>query len=277
LPSAITVGATYSASAGHFLSSGPTAALWTNSIDKKYLALGSLLAAAATPANIAAARAIFPEIAIPFSGFVSSAPINQMLKPFPQYSGVVVTVRSRNSTTRPDHDPAVFPKVHLPDWLHLQQELDDVPNGDQLARSAAPGSANAKLDKGFGAIDHRHVFHGAFVYGLPFGKGYKLGAGNAIVRSILGDWTLSGIVTYTTGAPLAITGSGCTVTGISSTCIASYNPAFTGKSVRINGDYGSGNALAPGRRVSIRRIHESPPYTFGNLPRSAPFGMFAPP
>src|SRR5262249_24062642 len=37
LPSGITVGATYSASSGHFLSGGPTAPIWTNSIDKKYL------------------------------------------------------------------------------------------------------------------------------------------------------------------------------------------------------------------------------------------------
>jgi Carboxypeptidase regulatory-like domain/TonB dependent receptor len=284
LPSAITVGASYSASAGHFISGGPTAALWTNSIDKKYLALGSLLAAASTPANIAAARAIFPEIAIPFSNFASSAPINQLLKPFPQYSGVSCYSCDLGNSTYNSLQITATKRFSRGFTFQIgytfSKELDDVPNGGQLGTvGGARDPYNAKLDKGLGAIDHRHLFHAVFVYDLPFGKGHQLGAGNAIVRGIVGGWQLSGILTYTSGAPLSVSGSGCTVTGVSSTCIASYNPAFTGKSVRINGDYGSGNALAPNAAVYFDKsaFINPAPYTFGNLPRSAPFGMFAPP
>jgi hypothetical protein len=81
------------------------------------------------------------------------------------------------------------------------------------------------LDKGLGAIDHRHIFHGVFVYDLPFGKGHQFAAENAVARGILSGWQLSGILTYTSGAPLSVGGT-CTVTGIASTCIASYNPNF---------------------------------------------------
>ena len=40
----------------------------------------------ATPANIAAAQAIVPGIGLPFANYQGT--IGQMLKPFPQYSGV---------------------------------------------------------------------------------------------------------------------------------------------------------------------------------------------
>ena len=48
---------------------------------RKYLALGNLLTQNATPANIAAARARFPEIALPYANFVGT--IAQMLRPVP--------------------------------------------------------------------------------------------------------------------------------------------------------------------------------------------------
>jgi hypothetical protein len=258
--------------------------VWTNSIDKKYLALGSLLAAPATAANIAAARAIFPEIGLPFSNFVSSAPISQMLKPFPQFSGISCYSCNLGNSTYNSLQVTATRRFSRGYTFQIgytySKEIDDIPNGGQLGTvGGSRDPYNARLDKGLGAIDHRHIFHGSYVYNLPFGKGHKLGDSNAVVRGIVGGWTVSGIVTYTSGAPLAVTGSGCTVTGISSTCIASYNPAFTGKSVRINGDYGSGNALAPNAAVYFDKsaFIDPAPYTFGNLPRSAPYGMFAPP
>jgi hypothetical protein len=59
--------------------------------------------------------------------------------------------------------------------------------------------------------------------------------------------------------------------------MASYAPGFTGP-VRINGDYGNGNALAPGAVSYINKAAFADPavYTFGNTPRGAPYGLFAP-
>jgi len=94
--------------------------------------------------------------------------------------------------------------------------------------------------------------------------------------TLASGWSLSGLITFNAGPPLSITGSGCTVTGVASTCIVSYNPSFSGD-VRINGDYGTGNALQPGAIAYLdKRAFTNPAaYTFGNLPRSAPFGLFA--
>jgi hypothetical protein len=98
-----------------------------------------------------------------------------------------------------------------------------------------------------------------------------------VVKAIVSQWTISGVVNFSSSPPLTITGSGCTVTGISSTCIASYNPAFNGP-VRINGDYGDGNVIGAGAVAYLdKRAFMNPaPYTFGNLPRAAPFGLLGP-
>ena len=57
---AMTLGATYSASVGHFLPRNGDIGIWTNSMLPQYLVLGALLGAQATAANIAAAQAIVP-------------------------------------------------------------------------------------------------------------------------------------------------------------------------------------------------------------------------
>jgi hypothetical protein len=97
---------------------------------------------------------------------------------------------------------------------------------------------NNALEKGPGVIDHPHVGALIFVYHLPFGAGHKLNSGSKIVSSILSNWQVSGLATYTSGSPLVTSGT-CTSGGILGTCYPNYNPAFSG-SVWINGDFGSG-------------------------------------
>ena len=85
ITSTLTLDVSYVASNGHFLGGGPRG-IWCNQIDPKYLALGNLLTASATPANVAAAQRLFPEITLPYANFAGTT--SQMLRPFPQYSGI---------------------------------------------------------------------------------------------------------------------------------------------------------------------------------------------
>lgn len=74
-------------------------------------------------------------------------------------------------------------------------------NGD-LSQVSDP--YNRAYDYGPGGLDRTHVFLANFVYQLPFFRNTS----NAWLRTGLGGWELSGVVTMETGLPLNITLSG---------------------------------------------------------------------
>jgi hypothetical protein len=273
LSAQMTLGVAYSASMGKFLP-GPGNGSGTplNIPSLKYLALGSLLTATANTTNIAAAQALFPGIGLPFSNYVGT--IGQMLRPFPQYGtisspwfdvgqsnyqGLQVTLNRRFNKGMTFGGNYTFSK-----------EQDNL-----LASTRNP--FDYSLEKARGTIDHRHVFAASVAYQLPFGKGHSLNPGNAAVRGIVSGWAITGIVSFTTGAPLALTGTACNAGGILGTCIPNYNPAFSGN-VRINGNYGDGNVLGSSPTSYLDRTAFVAPaaYTVGNLPRTGVYGLNAP-
>ncbi|MBS1854963.1 MAG: TonB-dependent receptor [Acidobacteria bacterium] len=273
LTSHLTLGAAYSASMGKFLAGpGNGGGSPINVAPLKYLALGSLLTATANPTNIAAAQAIFPGIGLPFSNFVGT--IGQMLRPFPQYSTISspwFDVGQSNYQALQINVNRRFDKgFTFAGGYTFSKEMDNL-------LGSARNPFDYLLEKSRGAIDHRHVFTASWAYELPFGKGHRLDPGNAAVRAVAGGWTISGIVSYTTGAPLALTGTACNSGGILGTCIPNYNPTFTGD-VRINGNYGDGNVLgsSPTSYLNRAAFVAPAPYTVGNLPRTGVYGLNAP-
>ena len=205
------------------------------------------------------------------------------MKPYPQYSGITYysgdLANSTYESLQLTFERRFANGFTAQAGYTWSKEIDNIP-GTASHLGAVGGNRNpyaGGLDKGFGAIDHPSILHSTFVYNMPFGKGHSLASGNAVARTLAGGWRISGLVAFTSGAPLGITGSGCSTPGISATCIVSYAPGFNGP-VLINGGYGSGNALAPGALAYINKAAfvDPAPYTFGNLPRSAPFGLFAP-
>ena len=273
-----TVGATYSASVGHFLPRNGDNGIWTNSMHPQYLGLGSLLAAQATPANVAAAQRIIPSVALPFSNYQGT--IGQMLSPYPQYNAITYYASLGNSTYHSFQLTVNrrYAKGFTTQISYtLSKEIDNLPSGGQLGTVGGTRDPyNGRLDRGLGTIHRPHLVRATFLYDLPFGAGHSLGSGNRVVRALVSNWSLSGIITFSSSAPLGIVGSGCIVTGVRGTCIPSYNPAFKGN-VRINGDYGSGNAIGAGAASYLdKNAFLSPaPYTFGDLARSAPYGLAA--
>jgi len=282
LPASLTLGVTYSASVAHFLPRAGALGKYTNSMPLKYLALGSLLNAQATPSNVAAAQAKFPEIAVPFSNFQGT--IATMLAPFPQYRGGSsggITCYSCNVGNSTYNSLQVTVNRRFANGLTTQfaytwsKEIDDLTGSTHLLDSAIGGTRNPfdeRADRARGLIDHRHNLHWTGVYQLPFGKGH-IGGGNSFVSSIIGGWSVSGIYSMVTGAPLSVTGSGCTTPGIVSTCIASYNPSFTGNVHAA--PIGSGDART---MVYLNKaaFKDPAPYTFGDTPRTAPYGLTSP-
>jgi Carboxypeptidase regulatory-like domain/TonB dependent receptor len=279
LPYSFVLGVAYSGSVGHFIPGAGALGIYTNSMLPQYLALGSLLNAKATPANIAAAQAIIPGIALPFSNFQGT--IATMLTPFPQYSATGLICYSCDVGNASYHSMQLTLNRRLAEGLNVQlawtlaKEIDDV-NGNASQLGAITGGTrnpfNSESDRGLGFIDHRNNIHLLGVYALPFGKGH-LGGGNPIVSALVSGWALSGTYVFVTGAPDGVTGTGCTTPGILSTCMVNVTPGFTGPI--YNSKIGTGNVFTASY-INKAAFKDPAPYTFGNEPRSAPFGLTAP-
>jgi Carboxypeptidase regulatory-like domain/TonB dependent receptor len=279
LPYAFVLGVAYSGSVGHFLPLAGALGAYTNSMSPQYLALGSLLNAKATPATIASAQAIFPNVALPFSNF--SGTIATMLTPFPQYAATALVCYSCDVGNSSYHSLQLTVNRRLAQGLNVQlawtlaKEIDDI-NGSSSQLGAVTGGTrnpfSSESDRGLGVIDHRNNIHLLSVYDLPFGRGL-LGGGNALVRNLVSGWALSGTYVLVTGNPDGVTGTGCTTPGILSTCMVNVTPGFKGPI--YTSKIGTGNVFTADY-INKAAFQDPAPYTFGNEPRSAPFGLVAP-
>ena len=266
LTPSLTLSVAYSGSSGHFLPGAGNLGPMTNQIPLQYIALGSLLGQTLTPATLAQAQAVFPNIAIPFPNFTGT--IAQALKPYPAVQrhrqpvgnlGISTYNALQTTLTRRFSQGLTFTLAYT-----FSKQLDNL--------VAAPRNPfDNSLEKGPGVIDHPHVGS------LPSSSTSYLSAPATRLNSSSQDrerrvshWQISGLVIYTSGSPLVIGGT-CTSGGILGTCYPNYNPSFNG-SIWINGDIGSG-----GRRVTSTpyldkaAFVDPAPYTVGNIARSAPY------
>jgi len=70
---------------------------------------------------------------------------------------------------------------------------------------------NARYDYGSDTgFDRRHIFNVSYVYNLPF----YLHSGNALKRTVLGGWSISGITVAESGVPMYITFTGTDTLGL---------------------------------------------------------------
>jgi hypothetical protein len=266
LAPALTVGATYAGSRGHFLG-GSGRGFFANQLDPRFLVLGNLLTQQATAANIAAAQAIVSGVRVPYANF--SGTIAQMLRPFPQYSGVTDVYGDVARSTY--HSLQVTAeKRRADDGLTVSFNYTFSRTEDNLA---ARTGYNFDQDWAVGVNDQPHVWNAMVVYNVPFGADGKAGSGNTVVRAIVRDWQISGITQFRSGRPLGAIGAACNLPS-AGTCYADFNPSFTG-AVRINGQYGDGDVLGTNPPTYIdRTAFQSPAaFTYGNSPRTLAFDL----
>jgi hypothetical protein len=263
----------YVGTQGHFLPAGSSGArgLWTNQINPKYLALGGLLNSTVTPSVLAQAAALGFQLSLPYPSF--SGTLTQMLKPFPQYSGVSDTYDSLDNSNYNALQVVVKQRasrnVQFMFNYTWSKEIDD--NG-----TFRSGYLPTRVERSKGTNDTPNVVNATAVWDMPFGNGQMFNPGNRIVRSLVSGYQLSGIYTYSSGTPLAIVSSGCTSPG-QNQCMPNYAPNYTGSTARINGHWGA-NALATGSPsyIDSTAFVNPPVYTNGNLARTAPYGLRGP-
>jgi hypothetical protein len=265
LPSGVTLDVAYAASEGHHLSGGAQG-FWSDQMNPKYLALGNLLNSNATPANIASADAIVPGIALPYANYAGT--ISQMLRSFPQFSGVSAvwsdvgntSYQSMQITAKKPFSHGLNASFNLT-WA---KELDDLSTYSGYVDDKSQGTNPAV------------TLNALVVYQLPFGKGKDfLANSNKIVSGIVSGWQLSGITTWHSGSGLGSIGGSCTLPNAGS-CYASYAAGFSGD-VQM-APYGTGNLVGgtTATYLNAAAFVNPAPYTYGNTPRTFAYGLRGP-
>jgi hypothetical protein len=267
LTSNMTFSLAYSGSIGHHITDSLGRPGISSQINPKYLALGALLNSPANPANVAAAAAIIPGVALPYANYTGS--IGQMLEPFPQYSSVSDTFENIGGTNY--HSIMVGLRQQLARGLTFNFSYVRSKEMDNIA--TARTAYNYPAEYAIGTIDRPNVVTANFSDKLPFGAGHRLGGSNRLESMLVGGWQISGIYTYGSGLPLSITGTGCTTPFTGGVCIPNANINFTG-SLRLNGgpEHPQGSVIGTSF-ISAGAFATPAAYTFGTLSRDAPFGL----
>jgi hypothetical protein len=147
----------------------------------------------------------------------------------------------------------------------LSSSVDNVPNGTD-AVSLDVGSTYAipasmpnfrALDTGPSEFDRRHHLSVSYLWVLPTFAGR-----NGFVRNVLGGWSLSGITTIQTGAPLTILSGGDN----SSSNIGFDRAVPTGQPVYASSRACSGNCES---YLNASAFATNAPGTFGSVGRGA--------
>jgi hypothetical protein len=244
--------------------------LWSNQLDPKYLVLGNLLNATATPANVTAAQAILPGVALPYANF--SGTIAQMLRPFPQYSTVSDPYGNVGQSNYHALQTSLQQSLSHGLTFNVNYTFSKALGNIFGIRSAYVG----QWDKSISNTDMPHVFNAFAAYELPFGKGKMFDLKNKAANAVFGGWQMSVITRFASGTPLGpFVGTGCSVASMG-TCYASFNPNFTGP-VRINGSWGNGDlkaAVASATPFIDKNAFISPAaFTYGNTPVFGAYGL----
>jgi hypothetical protein len=260
--------AAYSASVGHHLPGASVSGEFTNQIPVQYLPLQGLLGSTLTPAVLAQAQAMFPNIKMPFPNFTGT--LGQALKPFPQYGGISDPWLDVGNSSY--HSLQVTLNQRFSHGLTFMVNYTFSKQLDDLAGARDPNKDY--LERAPGVIDHPQVAQATFVYQLPFGEGQKWNNSNKIVSAAMSHWQFSGIFIFQGGAPLTISDSNCVSGGILGTCFPNYASGFSGP-IWINGTPGAAN-LATTPYLNKAAFVDPPAYTVGTVARSAPFSLYAP-
>ena len=243
--------------------------IWSGQIHPRYLALGNLLTSQVNATTLASARAIIPDVSLPYANFRGT--FAQMLRPFPQYSGVnadFVNLASSNYNSL---------QITLSKRLSSGFQFNINHTWSKTLSDAGTGRSSYfwEIEKTHGESDRRHVFNALVVYEPPIGPGKTINPSNIVTRSVLSGWRVSSITRIRSGLPYGIIGAACNLPQAGG-CRANYSPGFSGP-VRINGEWGSGD-LTGARPVFLdSKAFASPAaYTYGNTPGAGAYGLYGP-
>ena len=107
-------------------------------------------------------------------------------------------------------------------WSKLRSDTSDILFSTIGYRAPNLPGFGIKGDYGLGSFDVRHALHLSGSYELPFGKGKPFLSRHGLVTTLLGNWSINGLLTLQTGQPFTV---GCTIsTTAGDGCVALLVP-----------------------------------------------------
>ena len=233
-----------------------------NQVDPRYFSLGDSL----LRARIDSPQAQAAGIREPFPGFLqlygSRATVAQALRPFPQYQGdSTVAAPYANSTYNSFQfklDKRFSRSISSTVAYSYSKFLSDG-FGFTSNNGAVYRQNSYQREKALYPTDQPNILSFSFNYQLPAGEGHAFSAGR-IGNKLIGGWSVSGIGSYSTGYPLAIS-----TTNTLPIFNGGLRPNLTGQPIRA--PQGSGG-FDPNRDQYLNRaaFANPGPLQFGNAP-----------
>ncbi|MSV28079.1 MAG: TonB-dependent receptor [Bryobacterales bacterium] len=206
------------------------------------------------------------------TGAVSAANVarNQLLRPYPQFSGVTIGNISYGASTYHALQGKVERRFSRGFSLlfsyTFSKLMDDVAAtttgfpGEPFAGDSIQDFNNRRNERSVASYDTPHFAAINGVWELPFGRGKRYLSQRGLARVVFGNWQINGISTFRTGVPLSLTMSSNTLFNFGGPQRPNWTGGRTGElegriASRINKYFDSLAYSAPS------------PYAFGNTPR----------
>jgi hypothetical protein len=171
-----------------------------NQLDPKYIGIyGNLLS---SPLSTALTNPIVINSGykLPYAGYPTNLTLAQSLLPFPQYSsGFTGNTNGGHSTW----DALETSFQH--NYSHGLYSLVSYTFSKLIQNNTSINVYAKNTEKAISTSDRPHILSIATIYDLPFGKGKFIGGNwNPVVSAALGNWRVSGVQHYQSGAPFGV-------------------------------------------------------------------------
>ena len=232
------------------------------------------------PQHLALGTALNDRVPNPFAGLLPGTALNgatisraQSLRPFPQFGNIIM----RQSTLARNQYHAGIVKIEKRmsnGWggriNYTYSRLMDNQFGEGNSFSATNGNPQNPYDfdaeYSIGLLDVPHKLVFSPIFELPFGEGRRW-AQSGFGAAILGDWTISSIISFESGFPISVSNQN----NNSSAFYAMQRPNLTGGPLETEGDReGRLNYTGASPGIWLDRAGWADPglFTFGNSPRT---------
>ena len=276
----------YVGSQGHFLQADGSNArgYWADQLDPQYLSLGSNLSltGAALTAYCASSN-VCPSY---YTNFNTSQSLATLLKPFPFHNvsdtaGNVANANYHALQTifqmRESHGLTFMANYT---WSHSIDDGGTFRSGYFIPAAYSNNGqswAPDRIERSSSTSNQPHHAVVTATWRMPFGR--TVANQHLWERAVLGGFNLSTIFQAYSGSPLAVTGASCPTNPAQSTCMPSYGGNFPTSANVMTDKWGHGVTYANYTQksyINSAAFTYAPAYTFGNLARTAPYGLYSP-